>query len=334
MTPALFLDFVKTYILLSAAGRGWIRSRRRKSERRPKGGRFPLMDDKLSRKDMIHKLLICDRAFRDHVPDDLLHILGRERRLVYGRFIPFAFINLLMYGRLLEAYGLAYDRAAEARLARFFFLWREWNDLREDHSLDVGLVMFRRGTEPQPPFLLLRALIDTVVGRDAPPEEYPAFANYLRAFMERSPAFLTGQPTESRLKEAAAFLVLTGYSIMFKKIPDILIEPVRDFAPWFYSLDELSDLHRDKAAKKATHFGALADPVEEIWRLYAICEERFRKEARAPERILPLMKFLTQETIQAVRIGFDIESELFGAPAAGAAIRTAGPSGSDTAAGT
>jgi hypothetical protein len=74
--------------------------------------------------------------------------------------------------------------------------------------------------------------------------------------------------------------------------------------------------------------------VKEIWRLYAICEERFRKDARAPERILSLMKFLTQETIRAVRMGFDIESELFGAPAAGGPIRTADPSGSDTAAGT
>lgn len=334
MTPRAYLDFAKAYFRLSAEGRRWIRARQRRTERRPQGGRFPLLADKLSRKDMIHKLLICDRAFRDHVPDTLLWMMGRKRRLVYERFVPFALINLLIYGRLLEAYGLAYDWTAEARLAKFFFLWREWNDLREVHSLDVGLVAFRRETEPPPPFLLLRVLIDTVIGRDAPPEEYPAFASYLRAFMERRPAFLTGPPTESRLKEAAVFLVLTGYSIMFKKIPEILIGPVHDFAPWFYSLDELSDLHRDKAANKATHFGALSDPVKEIWRLYAICEERFRKDAHAPEIILSLMKFLTEETIRAVRLGFDIESELFGAPAAGRVIRTADPSASDTAAGT
>jgi len=321
MKLSVFFDFTGAYFRLSPTGRRWLRSRLRTKEPRPKRGRFPLLKDRESRRDIIHKLLICDSAFRDNVSDDQLRILGRERRRVYGRFVPFAFINLLIYGRLLEAYGIAYDRPAEARLAKFIFLWREWNDLREHHSLAIGLVTFQRGTEPQPPFLLLRTLIDTVVGRDAPPEEYPAFANYLRAFMERRPAFLTAQPTEIRIKEAAVFLVMTGYSVMFKKIPEILIEPVRDFAPWFYSLDELSDLHRDKAAKKATHFGKLEDPEKEIWGLYAIREERFRKEACAPERILSLMKFLTEETIRTVRMGFDIESELFGAPPCGASIK-------------
>jgi hypothetical protein len=333
MTPAAYLDFAKAYLRLSPEGRRWIRSRRRKKDRRPQGGRLPLLDDKLSRWDMIHKLLICDRAFRDHVPDGQLQILGRERRLVYARFVPFGFVNLLIYGRLLEAYGIAYDDDAETRLVKFFFLWREWNDLRDIHSLDAGLATFERKAEPQPPFLLLRTLIDAVMGEGALAEDYPAFSNYLRAFMEKSPAFLTGAPTAHRLKEAATFLVMTGYSIMFPKIPQILVGPVQDLAPWFYSLDELSDLHRDKAAKKATYFATLADPIEEIRRLYAVCEERFRSEAPAPDRVLSLMEFFMEETVQTYESGFDLETEFFGAPAR-AAIRTAGPSGSGTAAGT
>ena len=93
MTPAAFLDFAKTYFRISPTGRCWIRSRQRRAGRRPQGGRLPLLADKVSRKDMIHKLLVCDRAFRDHVPDNLLRRMGRQRRLVYERFIPFAFIN-------------------------------------------------------------------------------------------------------------------------------------------------------------------------------------------------------------------------------------------------
>jgi hypothetical protein len=334
MTPAAYLDFAKAYLRLSPEGRRWIRSRRKKKGRRPQGGRLPLLDDKLSRGDMIHKLLICDRAFRDHVPDDQLHILGRERGPVYRRFVPFSFVNLLIYGRLLEAYAIAYDDAAETRLVKFFFLWREWNDLREIHSLDEGLVAFRRKTEPQPPFLLLRTLVDAVLGEGALAEDYPVFATYLRAFMEKSPAFLTGAPTAHRLKEAATFLVMTGYSIMFPEIPRILVEPVRDFASWFYSLDELSDLNRDKAAKKATYFATLTDPIEEIRRLYAVCEERFRSEAPAPDRILSLMKFFMAETVRSYERGYDLENEIFGAPAAEGVNRTEDLSGSDTAAGT
>jgi hypothetical protein len=330
MKTAVLIDFAKAYFRVSPTGRRWLRSRLREKESLSKRGRIALLDDKPSRRDMIHKALICDRAFRKHVPNDLLRRMGRESRLVYGRFVPFAFINLLIRCRLLEAYGIAYDRAAETRLTVLVYLMREWNDLREIHGADAVFDAVMPKSEPAPSFFLLRRIFDDT-HRIAAENECPTYVAFRRAWLERRPGFGPPEPSETRLQAAAAFSLMIGYAIMLPEVPERLASAVRPLGHWLYGLDELLDLHRDKAAHKITYFGTLADPVKEIWRLYAICEERFRKDACAPEHILSLMKFLTEEAVNAVRMGFEIESELFGAPAAGGVNRTADPSVSETA---
>jgi hypothetical protein len=332
MKTTVLIDFAAAYIRLSPAGRHWLRSRPKRKGVPRSGEEMDLIEDRGSRRELIEKLLISDRAFGEFVPDDILKIAGRPPDLVYRRFVPFAFFNLLIRGRLLEAFELAYDRAAETRLAALMFFMREWNDVREIHGLEAVFEAMRPLSNPSPSFSVLRRLFDAT-HEIAPEHQHPAYAALRKRWLEQRPGYVPADPSEARLQAAATVSLMGGYGIMLPEIPEILAGAVRPFGLWLYGLDALADLNRDRKAHSPTYFGGLADPIKEIRRLYGVCEEHFRRAARSPERILPLMKFLTDETVKAHETGFDLETEFFGAPPEGA-IRTEDPSGSDTAAGT
>ena len=315
MNLSATLDFAKTYFKLGPDGRRWARSRRKADARHPRRPRIPLLENAADRRELLRKLVICDQAFRECMPEHLPQNFGRRRDDVYARIVPFAMINLLIRCRLLDAYGIAYDRAAEVRLAAFVFCTREWNDVIENRDPNVAAGAIVSESKPETAYFLLRNF-SRALERILPKDGDQAYAGFKRNSLERLPHLDFGDTSEARLRAFAAFSLKGGYSVMFPEIPERLGQAIQPFAQWLYSLDELSDYRRDKAARRPTYFTTLPDPIAEMRRITADCENVIRGEAVAPDRVLSLMTYLTDEIVKAYEAGRDLEREIFGAAAA------------------
>jgi len=312
---AATLDFVKTYFELGPDGRRWARARRKSDAHNPHRLHIALLENADDRRELLRKLIICDQAFEVCIPAVLPPGFARSRDDLYARMVPFAMVNLLIRCRLLDAYGISYDRTAELRLAMLMLFQREWNDVGDTHDRIAALNAADSEKEPEPAFFLLWH-ISQHGQKLAPIEGHPDFIDLYAFLKQRLPQIDPKDTSEPLFARIAAFSLKTGYATMFPRIPERLGRVIPLFAQWFYSLDELSDYRRDKAARKPTYFSTLTDPVAEMKRVVAACEALVREEAPAPDRILSLIRYVTQEILKAHATGLDLEHEIFGAPSA------------------
>jgi len=305
------LDFAKTYFALGPDGRRWARARRKADARSPNPLKIPLFDNADERRDLLRKLVVCDQAFQVCIPAALPPDFVRSRDDLYARMVPFALVNLLVRCSLLDAYGIAYDRTAELRLAMLMLFQREWNDVGDTHDRITALNAADAEPEPEPAFFLLWH-ISQHGQKIAPIKGHPDFADLYAYVRQRLPQIDPKDTSEPLFERVAAFSLKTGYATMFPRIPERLGRVIPLFARWFYSLDELSDYRRDKAAAKPTYFSTLRDPIAEMRRATAACEDLIRAEAPAPERVLSFMRYLAEEIVKAHETGRDLEREVFG----------------------
>ncbi len=313
MNPFVIIDLARTVVRLGPEGRRWARALQKSQARHPDRPKLALLDDAADRRDLLEKLVLCDRTFRDCFPQRLPEGFGRTRDEVYARWVPFALINLLLRCRLLEAYSISWDRDAAVRLTSLVFLMREWNDIRERFGPDAAFDAMRTEPEPEPPLFLNRHLFRWTYGL-VPWSEFPDLSGLWRFWQERPLEPVRPASTAGSLETIAAMSLTVGFAIMVPKVPENLGRAARPFGRWLYGLDQLSDYHRDKAAQTPTYFTAHPDPISEIRKITAACEEHLRKEAPNPERIVPLMRHLTGLAVDAHEKGWHIESEYFGAP--------------------
>jgi hypothetical protein len=309
---SLHADLWSTYFKLSASGRRWARRLRRSEARHSDRPRLRLIDDPAERRELLAKLVFCDRTFREGVPRHLPEGFGRSRDEVYARWIPFSVINVLLRCRLLEAYGIAWDRNAELRLTVLVFLMREWNDVHERFGVEAAFDAARTDTEPEPPLFLNRRLYRWLQEL-APLPAFPDLAPLARLWLERPPELARPLSTAASLEAVASNTLLFSLATMLPKVPESVRRSVRPFGRWLYGLDQLSDYHRDEAAGTPNYFAALSDPVSEVWKIVAACEDHLRREAPAPERLVALMRLLTELTVHSYENRWHIESDYFGA---------------------
>jgi hypothetical protein len=332
MKAAVLIDFGAAYVRMSAEGRRWLRAKRDRTSSSMPAAVTAILENKRSRQDLIRRLMICDRAFADFVPASLLEAAERARDQAYGRLVPFAWFNLEIRGRLLEAFDIPFDRAAEFRLAHFMFFIREWNDLADIHGRPLIFDAVFTDNEILPSLRLVRRLF-AALRTSAPDADYPRFATLTEAWKASAARRFAPPPTESDLKARALVSLAAGYAIMMAKLPERLDRAIHPISHWLYALDALADFHRDKGEGKISYLAGTPDPEAEVRRLLAAGELHVRAEAADPELVLSLMRFLTEETVRAFQAGIDIESEVFGAPPTGV-TRSEDPSGPDTGAGT
>ncbi len=110
------VDFALAYASLSPDGRAFLRKQRSGNSK----GRTPesvdLLRNRSSRLSLIRSLKTCDAVFAESVPESVCAASGRRRSSLYPRFVPFAWISLEIWMRLLAAYGISPGRGRRPSL--------------------------------------------------------------------------------------------------------------------------------------------------------------------------------------------------------------------------
>jgi hypothetical protein len=307
------LDGVLLYASLSGEGRRLARrafGRLRGSEGRSVA---EIADDPWQRRLTARNFVVCDRSFRRLVSPDAARAVGRPLPRLYGRLVNFARCNLDLRSRIFHAFRIPYGRRAEGRCVLHSFIHREWNDLIDEQGVDVRELFramdLRREAEGRL-FLVRRfkQAFDLLVPRER-------FLNYYR-LADRSaglyPRELTRENARQRTAEMSLFSSLLATYVMKNEVHEALKEALPPLSLWLYSLDDLADLAPDAEGKGLTYMSTVADPEEEIWRLYRDSEASLRRLAPRPERVLPFMRVMTRQIIEARRRNENVEQLYFG----------------------
>jgi len=312
--PFVLIDFALAYAALSPNGRSFLRRQRS----RKKSGRAPesigLLKNRSSRLSLICSLKICDAVFVESVPETVGAASGRKTSDLYFRFVPFAWIILEIWRRLLAAYGISPHEDDLRLLVLLNFVHREWNDLADEFPPEVLYRCLRAEDPPEPWFGLvwhLTAAHNALARRKGRFEKLFQVWQKTMAFYDRP---FKPDEAASYLEEKAALIQASYAAAVLPEVPPGLAEALRRLYIWLLALDDASDIDRDRALGRSTSMTLAADPLGEIREYYRKCEEEIRRTApRDPEPLLTLMKSLTADVEAAVRQGGDIEGDFHGA---------------------
>ena len=315
--PGLFvlIDFALAYASLSRDGRAFLRKQRS----RKKNGRTPesveLLRNRPSRLSLIHSLKTCDAVFADSFPGSVCAASGRRKSSLYPRFVPFAWISLEIWMRLLAAYGISPGEDDVRLLILLTFVHREWNDLVDEVPPEILYRGLRSADPPEPRFKLLGHLTALT---NALAERKGRFGKLFQVWQKSmefySRPFKPGEAA-SHLEGKAALNEELYSTALLPEVPPKLAETLRLFYVWFLALDDASDVERDRARGRSTYMTLAADPMGEIRRFFRQCEEVVRRTSpRDPGQLLLLMRSMTADVAAAIRQGGDIEGDFYAAP--------------------
>jgi len=298
-----------TYLRASAYGRRYLRGLQKKLRHEASGPAADYLRDRWQRSLLLRNFAFCDRCFCQWIPKGIHGSMGTDRFQIYQRLIPFAWIGQAVRTRLLEAFDLAYDEAAEERSVLQSFIHREWNDLFDRFGLKYEDLDFvnKPALLPRSEMALYRSLCERF--RLLVPQEQ--FPRYFR-MIETAPQIVS-LPTSP--KTAASATAEKGHHsarlalyIMRDVLPDTLERVLPAFGFWLFSLDEFSDLERDACSGRTTHMSTVNDPERELQRIYAEMEKQVTAAAPYPRRLLDYLENLQQDMLRLKKKGIDIES--------------------------
>jgi hypothetical protein len=307
--PAAIAEIAWTWVAVGGYGRRWLATLHRHAGLGSGAERQVILNDPARRQTLLRSVRVCDRAFRKHVPRTLCWRVGREPYAVYLRFVPFACLNVEIRARILDAFRLAYDEAALARVALFFMVARECNDLTDRLSAAEVEDIMNRWKEPPREEALLFVHLVRVSLAGLPPDKFG------RLWSKRWTIPVAGGRSSTSLEDHLAktshLATINGLYAARPDLPEEVGEALRPFSVWFYMLDEFADMARDREAGKPTVMTTVADPEGHLQASLEAAVSALRSAAPQPERLISLMQFLTDKTLQASRAGLDIEAEIF-----------------------
>jgi hypothetical protein len=307
------LDGVLLYASLSGQGRRLVR-RALGRLRGPEGRSVAeIADDPWQRRLTARNLRVCDRNFRRLVTRAAARAVGRPLPRLYDRLVNFARCHLDLRSRIFHAFRIPYGRRAEDRCVLQSFVHREWNDLIDEQGIDVRELFramnLRREAEGR--LFLVRRLKQEFDLR-VPRERFPNYYRLADRSARLYPRELTRENARERTAEMSLFSSLLATYVMRNDVDEALKEALRPLSLWLYCLDDLADLREDAKGKGLTYMSTVADPEEEIRRLYRDSEASLRRLARRPERVLPFMRVMTRQVIEAGRRNENVEQLYFG----------------------
>ncbi len=309
----LIVDGLVLFCSLSREGKTFLWKWRKAMGKGDGGASAGFFRDPGDRRLVFRNLKACDRNFRRWLPEQAATKVGKTKLQLYARLVPFAWANLEFRTRLLQAFDVSYDRAAEDRCVMFTFAHRDWNDLFDsgDFPLDE-LYRIYDPPETAPPRLYLLKALGAVLDKLVPRDDFP---NYW-ALVDRSREIVTVKVTKENVAavtaERSEFGALLNAHIMVNEIPDQMKEALKPLSMWLYSLDDLSDLENDAAEGRPNRMALVGDPEQEIHRLYAECEKHLARLATNPASLLRFMKSMSDLVLQSRRDGVDVEKHFMG----------------------
>jgi hypothetical protein len=305
-------QIVILYLSLSKEGKLFLKKTSSKSSRVDKTFRKSVLADLQKNLYFIKSLKVCDQVFRRQVSDQLCSELGRKKTEMYARFVSYGWFSLLMWGKMLDAFNLAYDEGAKERCVLVAFTHREWNDLfdNQGYSFDELFAAFDYQKAIPQPLIFLRQL-KQMETKLAPPDRFPAYYQHMQGFDICSLFEYTPEKAQIILDQVAPFVALLFMYIMVDAIPEGLKETLKPVARWLYMLDELADLEHDKKIKRVTYMIMVKEPEETMWAQFELCRKVILRNAPGPEKLIKFMEAITSGVIQAKQQGTDIENSFF-----------------------
>jgi hypothetical protein len=300
------------YLSLSNQGRRFLKQAVEKSSRMSKTSANPQALDLQKTLYFIKKFKVCDKVFCRQVSGRLCADLGRDKSAMYARFISYGWFSLLMWGKLLEGFNLAYDESAQERCVLVAFTHREWNDLfdKQGYTFNQLLAAFDYQS-PIPNQLILLRQLKHLEKKFAPPERFGTYYQHMQGFNICSLFEYTPEKAEIILDQVAPFVALLFMYIMEPNIPEKLKEVIKPVARWLYMMDELTDLEEDKKINRVTYMIMVKDPEEAMWEQYELCRQAVLRNAPNPDKLIKFMETITSRVIDAHKHGADIESSFF-----------------------
>lgn len=308
----IIFESLPAYLAASSLGRRYLRDLHKSSRGKKNGPSADYLNDRWQRSLLMRNFSICDLCFRRWVPNGICGASGTDRFRIYLRLIPFAWIGQAIRTRLLEAFALGYDRAAEERSIIQSFVHREWNDLKDLYGItfqDLYSIL-EPGKLPRPEMSLYSFFSERLI-RMTPPER---FLNYYRMIRD-APRVISRQATRETAArvtaENAHFSMQLAFYIMHDTLPEALMDILPAFGLWLYSLDEYSDLEQDLKTGRTTFMSSVAEPEKELDRVYAEMVKQVSAAAPHPRRLLDYLDILYRDVLRLKQRGIDIESRLF-----------------------
>ncbi len=312
ITPKVIFQVAIIYWSLSKEGKGFFKSSLSKYRQFAKISKDPARLDSGKIIYFVKNFKVADKVFSSQVSASLCAELGRDKAAVYSRFVSYGWFSLLIWGKLLEAFGLNYDEKAKERCILVAFTHREWNDLFDlkGYTFDQLIKAFDGRMDIPKELVFLRQL-KQMDKKLAPPERFGAYYQHMQGFdicrlFEYSPA-----KAAIILDQVAPFVAMLFIYIMIPEVPEKLKETVKPIARWLYMLDELADLEHDKKIGRITYMIMAKDPEVEMRRQLEVCCGSIKRNALYPDELIRLMEAVTLKIIQAGKSGVDIESSIF-----------------------
>jgi hypothetical protein len=260
----------------------------------------------------INNFKVCDKVFNSQVSDQLCFDLGRDKSVMYARFVSYGWFSLLIWSKVLEAFNLIYDKEAKERCVLVAFTHREWNDLFDNQGYSFGeLFAAFDGQAVIPKQLIFLRQLKQMEKKLAPPDRFGKFYQHMQGFKVCSLFEYTPQKAEVILDQVAPFIAQLFMYIMVADIPAGLEEILKPTARWLYMLDELADLEHDKQINRVTYMIMVKDPEKAMWEQYEVCRKVILRNAPNPDKLIKFMETITSRIIDARQAGVDIENSFF-----------------------
>ena len=260
----------------------------------------------------VKNLKICDKVFTRQVSDKLCSEIERDRSAMYGRFVAYGWFSLLIWGKMLEAFNLAYDQKAKERCVLVAFTHREWNDLFDNQGYTFNQLVAAFDYQATIPKQLnfLRQLKQMEV-KLAPPDRFATYYQHLEGFNVCSLFAYTPEKAEIILDQVAPYVALLFMYVMLPQLPEKLKETIKPIVRWLYMLDELTDIEHDKKIKRITYMIMVDDPYVAMQEQYELARKAILSKAPCPDNLIKFMETITSRVITASKQGTNIEHGFF-----------------------
>ncbi len=297
------------YLTLSKEGKCFLKKAFNKSRQVNKVLTKPIVIDAAKILYFVKTLKVCDKVFNQQASNKLCASLGRDKSVMYARFVAYGWFSLLMWGKMLEAFNLAYDKAAQERCVLVAFTHREWNDLfdNQGYSFQELFAAFDYKALIPKELDFLRQL-KHLERKLAPPELFAKYYEHLQGFSVCSLFAYTPEKAEIVLDEVAPYVALLFMYIMVNEIPEKLKIVLKPVARWLYMLDELADLEHDRQINRVTYMIMAKEPEEVMWKQFEVCREIIKQAAPNPDKLIKFMEMITTRIIDAKERGTNIEN--------------------------
>jgi hypothetical protein len=300
-------DVFTTYFQLSTPGKHFLWKAGGKLTSLDQSLTEDTLSDALKTRRLLKAFRVCDKMFNQQISKATCQALGRDRNMVYSRFIPYAWFVLILWRRLLEAFKVEYDQGALERCVLLAFFHREWNDLIDrGYSLNDLYQAVESPIDATGQFKIMQQLY-RFRKKTAPPEQFPAFYGHIQDFYKHVDLQRTAEKAAENINKQALYVLLSYAYIMMAEVPDSLKTILKPFAKWFYMLDEFIDLESDQRINRITFMSLVGNPEEELQKQLAECRGVIRQNAPDPDNLIELMGAITAKVILAKKQGINLE---------------------------